>query len=87
MLPKYIFDNRPIHKKSNEFQWVLKNVHAELPGPRKKEVVFLWLVKKKSCEFSWSLSFLVLEFRRGLAQFYGISIGKSMFSKGKVTNL
>ena len=57
MRPKYIFDNRPIHKKSNEFQWVLKNVHAELPGPRKKEVVFLWVVKKKSCEFSWSLSF------------------------------
>ena len=44
------------------------------------------MIKKKSCGFFIGLRFLVLEFPRGVAQSCGISKGKSLFSKGKVTN-
>ena len=54
---------------------------------KKSEVNFLVVIKKKPCGFSIVLGYLVLEFLRGVVQMSGISRGKSLFSKSKVTNL
>ena len=69
--------------------WNLKGYRkkqAEIPESIKKEVDFLGVIKKKSCGFFIGLRFLILEFPRSVAQSCGISKGKSLFSKGKVTN-
>ena len=62
-------------------------MQAEITESVKKEVDFLWVIKKKSCGCSIGLRFLVLELPRGVAQICGISRGESLFYKHKVTNM